>query len=435
MAAAAIVLTVAVPVVIVDLTQGWYRLVALNARAYEADVVVRARSSAHGLRDTAEGRAALLAVAGVQSVAPFVESWAILSRSRIEGLEGNIPCQVQGIEWQRDAELGRVAPSLLHPPPVLELRAPPLTPAERGTGFVTPGWRALTALAGLHAATAVGGQPCALPPAPRPRAGIVCGRELLYPYGMRPGEVIQLAVPNGTGGTIGRVTAEISDTIGTGVLEIDRSIVLAPLPLAQRLAGLHARPERAARVSGYRLATTDDIDAVAAAVERATGLAAYTWLELRGNTVKMMEIQRNLFTVSMIAVQLLTVFVVYAVFSTMVAELRHDLGVLRGLGARRRDLAGAFLIAGTLCSVLGGLLGWALSWGVLAALNPLSDALGFALFPESVFYTPQAPTSFDAWIPLLFIASMTTIGLAAVLVPAWRATRIEPIAVIREGAG
>lgn len=434
LAVAAIALTVAVPVVIVDLTQGWYRLVALNARAYEADIVVRARGSAHGLRDSAEGRQALLAVPGIVELAPFVESWAILSRTRVEGVEGNIPCQVQGVEWERDAALGRLAPALLHPPPVLELRAPPLTPEQRGTGFVTPAWRALSALVGLHAAAAAGGLPAALPPQLRPRAGLVCGRELLYPYGMRPGETVQLAVPNGSGGTIGRVTAEISDTIGTGVLEIDRTIVVAPLPLAQRLAGLQARGERAARVSGYRLAAHGDIGAVAAAVERETGLRAHTWLELRGNTVKMMEIQRNLFAVSMMAVQLLTVFVIYAVFSTLVAELRHDLGVLRSLGARRRDLAGAFLLAGLACCALGGAIGWGLAWGVLAALNPLSDALGFALFPESVFYTPEAPTSFDAWIPLLFIGSMTAIGLAAILVPAWRAARVEPIAILREGA-
>jgi len=437
LALAAITLTVAVPVVIVDLVQGWYRLVAVNARAYEADIVVQPRVAMQGLRDTPEERQEIQQVKGVAKLAPVVDSWAILSRTAAgDDLRGNIPSQVQGVDWALDATLGRLDPAILHPQPILALRAPPIPADERGSGFCTPAWRATTALAGLHLASALGGMPAALPPAQRPRPGVVCGRELLYPHGMRPGETIQLSLPSSSGGTVGRITAEISDTIGTGVMEIDRYLVIAPLPLAQRLAGLQAKGGKPGRVTGYRLATDgSDIDEVAARVAKSTSLRALTWEDLRGNMVKMMEIQRNLFIVCMIAIQLLTVFVVYAVFSTMVAELRHDIGVLRGLGARARDLANAFLAAGLACCLGGGLLGWALGWGVLAALNPISDLLGFSIFPESVFYTPQAPTAFDAWIPLLFIGSMTVIGLCAVLLPAWRASRVQPIDILREGGG
>jgi lipoprotein-releasing system permease protein len=199
---------------------------------------------------------------------------------------------------------------------------------------------------------------------------------------------------------------------------------------------MQARGDKPARLSGFRIACEPGVEpeTVAARVREATGLRALTWQDLRGNAVKMMEIQRNLFIVCMIAIQLLTVFVVYAVFSTMVAELRHDIGVLRGIGARRRDVAVAFLAAALFACLGGGLAGWAIGWGFLAAINPLSDAFGFSLFPESVFYTPQAPTSFDAWIPLLFISSMTVIGLLAVLLPAWKAARVQPIDTLREGA-
>lgn len=439
LALAAIALTVAVPIVIVDLFQGWYRLVALNARANEADVVVQPGDAAAGIRDTPAQRARLAAVPGVAGVAPLVESWAILTRLRRDGAEdlrGNIPCQVQGVDWALDRSIGRLAPALLHPPPVLELRAQPIPPAERGSGLVTPAWRSATALAGMHLAAALGGMPAAPPPAMRPRPGVVCGRELLYPHGMWPGETIQLSLPNGSGGTVGRITAEISDTIGTGVLEIDRYLVVAPLPLAQRLAGMQARGPQAARVGAYRIAVGDGErpEAVAERLRQASGLRALTWRDLRGNMVKMMEIQRNLCIVAMIAIQLLAIFVIYAVFSTMVAELRHDIGVLRGLGARARDLAAAFLAAGLAACLGGGLAGWVLGWGTLAALNPLSDLMGVSLFPESVFYTPAAPTSFDPWIPALFIGSMSAIGLVAVLLPALRAARVHPIDILREGA-
>lgn len=433
LALAAIMLTVAVPIIVVGVMQGWLDVTTRQARAAESDVVI----SAHGLTAAPRLQERIAAVPGVAGIAPYTQSWAIMSRiGRGDDLSANIPCQVEGVSWRADWAIGRLRPAALHAPPVTDLSAPPIPPERRGTGFLTPAWRSTTALAGLQVAAALGGMPMSLPPAQRPRPGVVCGRELLYPHGMMPGEEVQFAVPNGAGGTVGRITAEISDTLGIGVLEIDRFLVLAPLPLGQRLSGLQARGERAPRLSGLRIASAPEAvpREVAGAVREETGLYAVTWQELRGNLVKSLEIQRNIGALVMILIQIITVFIVYAVFSTMVVELRHDIGVLRGIGARRRDVAGAVLAAGGIACLAGGLAGWALGWAILAGLNPFSRATGIALFPQDVIYTPEAPVSYVWWIPVLFIASMTLIGLIAVLLPAWRAARVQPIDTLREGA-
>jgi len=138
--------------------------------------------------------------------------------------------------------------------------------------------------------------------------------------------------------------------------------------------------------------------------------------------------------VVMVAIQCITVFIVYAVFSTLVAEKRHDLGVLRALGATRRQVVGIFLLAGAATCLAGCAAGWGLGWGALAALNPLSKLLRMPLFPQDVIYTPDAPTSFDPMIPLFFCAVMTAIGILAVALPAWRAGRVDPVLILREGA-
>jgi ABC-type lipoprotein release transport system permease subunit len=140
LALGAVALTVFVPVFFIDLMQGWYRLVAVNARAYEADVLVQPiGSSGAGLRDGEALRARLAAVPGVARLAPVVDSWAIMSRLNAGAdLRGNIPCQVQGVDWHLDSQLGRLDPEILHPQPVLELSAPPIPPEARGTGFGHP---------------------------------------------------------------------------------------------------------------------------------------------------------------------------------------------------------------------------------------------------------------------------------------------------------
>jgi ABC-type lipoprotein release transport system permease subunit len=156
-------------------------------------------------------------------------------------------------------------------------------------------------------------------------------------------------------------------------------------------------------------------------------------MERRGNLVRSFELQRNIMGLVMIAIQGIAVFIVYAVFSTMVAEKRHDIGVLLGLGAKPRDIAGAFLIAGFAACIFGGMLGWILGWGLLLLLNPLSEFTGIPLFPQEVLYTPDAPISWNPLIPLFFIITMSVVGILAVLIPAIRASRIDPVAILREG--
>ena len=55
------------------------------------------------------------------------------------------------------------------------------------------------------------------------------------------------------------------------------------------------------------------------------------------------------------------------------------------------------------------------------------------MFPQDVLYTPDAPTSYNALIPLFFIGVMTFVGLCAIAIPAWRASRIQPVEILREG--
>ena len=432
LAVAAVTLTVAVPVLVLGVVNGFLDVTTKQVRANESDVTMTSPWFGQGVADTPKAHAAVAQLPGVRSAAPFINSWGVLVPKVGRGdSQKGLPVQIDGIMWDADSAIGRLSPAALHKPPVTDLSAPDLPPTERGTGFLSPAWRAELALNGFEIAAACGFGAMPLPPRTRPVPGVICGREVLYGYGLEVGQAITLVGPGGT-----RAAAVVSDTIGTGVLEVDRFLCLTPLPLAQRLAEFTAKGDQPARIDGWRIQTAPgaDLKAVKRALADATGNRVETWMDRRGNMVRSLELQRNIMTLVMISIQVIAVFIVYAVFSTMVAEKRHDIGVLLGLGARRRAIAGAFLAAGFAACLIGGVLGWALGWAGLAALNPLSKALNTPLFPQDVIYTPDAPTSFDPLFPLLFIAIMSGIGLLAVALPAWRAARIEPVDILREGA-
>jgi ABC-type lipoprotein release transport system permease subunit len=427
LALAAITLTVAAPVVVTGVTQGFLDVTKLQARASESDVTVSDRYG-DGIVDLPDNRRLLGRMEGVTAVAPYVELYAIASGRWREA--GPVPCLVDGIEWNADEAVGRLTPGVLHPKPDVNLNLPPIAPDHRGTGFFTPAWRDELALTGLALASQLGGMAAPLPPRLRPVPGAVAGRELIYSSGLNLGEPVDLI-----GAAQVKQQVEICDTIGTGILEVDRLALYTPLGIGQSLSGYGPTQERPARVDGYRLRAADntDLDRLAQHVAEATQERAQTWMQRRANMVKSLEFQRNLMAVVMLAIQAIAVFVVYAVFSTLVAEKRHDIGVLLGIGVRPGQVAGAFLIAGIASCVFGGLLGWGIGWLLLLAAQLLSHYCGILLFPQDVLYVPGTPVSWDPRVPLIFIGAMTVIGLFAVALPAWRAARIAPVDILREG--
>ncbi|MGK2939260.1 MAG: ABC transporter permease [Solirubrobacteraceae bacterium] len=118
-------------------------------------------------------------------------------------------------------------------------------------------------------------------------------------------------------------------------------------------------------------------------------------------------------------------FVIYNTFSITVAQRTRELALLRTLGASRRQVLGgvaleAFLI-GLFASVLGMLGGLLLT----PALTGLFSALGFDL--------PTGGNVVAARTVIVALLVGTIVTVLASLAPALRATRVAPIAAMREG--
>jgi ABC-type antimicrobial peptide transport system permease subunit len=106
---------------------------------------------------------------------------------------------------------------------------------------------------------------------------------------------------------------------------------------------------------------------------------------------------------------------VYGVLAFAVAQRTSEFGVRMALGATPADIAALVLKAGSLL-VLAGV---AIGMGGYLALNRLVATL--------LFSTPSMDPAMLVAAPLL----LALVALAACLVPAMRATRIEPVNALR----
>ncbi len=107
---------------------------------------------------------------------------------------------------------------------------------------------------------------------------------------------------------------------------------------------------------------------------------------------------------------------IYGVMAQLVAVRTHEIGVRMTLGARPRDILSHFLVDGLWQTAVGILLGLAAG----AYLMTLAQRLLFGV-------TPWDPLTLAAVCALLLVTS-----LAACLIPARRAMRVDPVQAIRQ---
>ncbi len=119
-------------------------------------------------------------------------------------------------------------------------------------------------------------------------------------------------------------------------------------------------------------------------------------------------------------------FIIFNTFAITVAQRTREFGLLRTLGATRGQLLRSVLAEGVLLGVLGSLL------GLLAglAVAPGLEGLFKSVFGASLPSTGTVVEARTVWVSLL---AGTGVTVVSALVPAVRATRVAPVAALREG--
>ncbi|HLY41065.1 MAG TPA: ABC transporter permease [Terracidiphilus sp.] len=106
----------------------------------------------------------------------------------------------------------------------------------------------------------------------------------------------------------------------------------------------------------------------------------------------------------------------YGVMSYLVTQSTHDIGILVALGARRENILALVVRQGmqlTLIGILAGLVGAAALTRVIASLLFGVSATDFATFLS---------------VPAL----LALVAFAATIIPAWRASSVDPMVALRE---
>ncbi len=224
------------------------------------------------------------------------------------------------------------------------------------------------------------------------------------------------------------VTARVVGTFALGAAKSAGGVITAAftLPEAQRLIGLKDEVQSIYVKAAHGVSQQQLVARLAPALPPAgtaiTRAVAIKQLSVKSqNNFRFLKLALTIFG----AIALLVgTFVISNTFSILVAQRTKELALLRALGASRAQVLGSVLleasVVGAIAAVLGIGVGFLVAQGVTAGITASGAQL-----PNSTLVV--SPTTL-----LLSLGIGLTVTLLASLLPALRATRVPPLAALRD---
>ena len=236
----------------------------------------------------------------------------------------------------------------------------------------------------------------------------VVGRQLAEDLGLRLGGKLRLDAGDGR-----EAIVNIAGIFELGVRELDARYVYLDLKQAQSLLALPGG------VTVIDLTVRDlfAADRVAARVAGLTGLQAESWMQTNAQLMNALSSQSMSTRMISFFVAVSVALGIASVLAVSVAQRTREIGILRAMGTRRRQMLQVFLVQGAVLGLAGSLLGALAGWGLVWAFNNLGPGLFEVAMPPAL--VPAA------------MALATLAGIGAALVPASRASRLDPVEAIR----
>jgi lipoprotein-releasing system permease protein len=259
--------------------------------------------------------------------------------------------------------------------------------------------------------------------------GLILGRFLAERLGVGIGDTVVVFSPAGMTSTFSAPAVKqfvVTGVFQTGLFEFDDVITYMDLNVARELF------KRGDRVDGLEIKLDNMYlaDDVKHAIEARFDQPYYvqTWFELRRTLFSWMRIEKWMWTIILSLIIMVAAFNILSTLIMVTMEKRRDIGILKAMGARDRDIARVFSTQGLIVGVVGGVLGTLL--GFLICLGQLR--FKWVALPSDIYFLDALPVRMQALDFALVIAVAIGLSYLGAVYPARRASRLSPVDAIRD---
>ncbi|HKE73809.1 MAG TPA: FtsX-like permease family protein [Acidimicrobiales bacterium] len=256
---------------------------------------------------------------------------------------------------------------------------------------------------------------------PSSEGQVVIDKKTADDTGFGPGDKIRVQTRDGVN------TFEVSGVARFGTQDSPggASYVLWTLPSAQRLMGEPGKVSTVAATAESGVSQEQLARNIREVLPKGSNTQVITGKEIINETQDTIKSGLRFLTVFFLIFAIIAVvvgsFVIYNSFTIIVAQRTREMALLRAVGARRKQVRRAVLAE----AVIVGLVGSAV--GFLAGL-------GIATFLATLLSVPEGALAIVPSSLITAIATGVIVTVFSALLPAWRASRVPPLAAMREVA-
>jgi lipoprotein-releasing system permease protein len=203
-----------------------------------------------------------------------------------------------------------------------------------------------------------------------------------------------------------------------GSRELNRRYVYTDLRAAQSLLGIPGR------ITNLDVSVRDIMraDEVAGRLRAQSGQLIESWIQTNNQVFAAINNQNIMTLLIRTFITIVVALGIASVLVVSVVQKRKEIGILRAVGATRRQMLGVFLLQGVMVGIGGALLGSGLGLMLVSLFSRiLRNAEGQPLFS----------LHFDFGLIGIVTFGAAVLGLLAAVLPARNAARLDPAQAIR----
>ena len=251
------------------------------------------------------------------------------------------------------------------------------------------------------------------------------------------GDRLTLIAPQGKAtvfGTMPRLrTYKVAFIFDVGMYEYDNNVVLLSLSSAQVFFRMS---EAVSRIELY-ISSPNEVTNLREHISQILGdkYSFVDWQQRNSSFINALYVERNVMFLILTLIILVAAFNIVSSLIMLVKDKSKDIAILRTMGATRGMMVRIFLLTGSMIgfggTLLGLILGVAFCENIESIRQLLQSLSGVELFSEEIYFLSTIPAEMH-WQEVLQVIGMSLfLSFSATMYPAWRASRLDPVEVLR----
>ena len=250
------------------------------------------------------------------------------------------------------------------------------------------------------------------------RLRVVVGDKLVLQTFQSPDEMVGSAGPK-------MMMCVVSGIFETGTYEYDGNLAYVGIPELQKLLSMGDA------VTGIQFRIKNHWQA-GESVDKAAEWLSYPYYVIDWKTknitlLKWMNYEKFIVAAVICLIILVAAFNIISSLIMVVIDKTKEIGILRSMGLSKAGVMRVFMLMGSFIGVGGTLVGGTI--GIV--LCKLQEAYHFIKLPGDVYVIPYFPISVHLVDVVLIFVIGIILCVAATLLPAWKASRLDPVGAIR----